>query len=193
MDSAVCRSSTGCLEPATSGTFGTYFCAEHFAEVDLIRRTWFGADGAPLKRPRDPNEAPESLTEISERIREVVAAADPRPVSRAALRRTLRLPAEIQVAACTIGASRGRIVSTPSGFVLGDAEAPEDRALDLAAYVEAAGRPVTVREASRALGIAETAGHRLTRLALDAGLIEDRRRGGGAGGLVPAGGRQAAA
>lgn len=192
MPSDYCRSSGGCLELATAGTFGEHFCGTHFEEIDLIRRSWFGADGTVLKRPRDPGEAPESLTDVSERIRALVAAADPDPVTRTELRRALRLPVEILNTACTIGANRGRIVSTTAGYVLGDGQTVEGRARDLAGYVNAAAEPVSVRQLAEAFDLTEASIQRAVRHALDRGWIEDRR-GGGRGGLVASAGWQTAA
>lgn len=185
-DSAVCRSSAGCLEPATAGTFGRYFCAEHFAEIDGIRQRWFGADGSPLRREREPGEAAESLSSVAQRIRDLVAAARPFPVHRDDIRKALKLPKEIQARASTIAANGGLIVSTPQGFILGGRRSAEDRARDVAEIIHAAGgEQVTMARLCAATGMTPTgSASRVVRLALARGWIEDQRSGR-AGGLVP--------
>lgn len=120
-ESAVCRSSAGCSSLATDGTFGRYFCRDHFEEIDLLRRQWFSADGTPLRTQRDPAEAPLSIGEIADRFVEVVRQHHPQPVVRRDVRRALDLPHATVIQAATIASNRRRVISTNGGYALADA------------------------------------------------------------------------
>jgi len=117
-----CRSSAGCEQPATHGTLGAYLCESHFQEIDLIRRTWFTADGAPLRKARDPDDAPLSIGEVADQVTDAVRAVHPRPLGRGELRRALNLPQATVLRAATIASQRRRVVSTNAGYVLADAD-----------------------------------------------------------------------
>lgn len=119
-DSEICRSSAACERPATHGTFGAYLCEDHYAEIDLIRRKWFTVDGAPLRKERDPNDAPLSLSGIADAMVEIVREAHPEPVNRTEMRRTLGLPYATAIQAATIASARKQLVSTPTGHVLSE-------------------------------------------------------------------------
>lgn len=120
-DALVCRSSAGCSRPATHGTFGNAFCAEHFWAIDLLRRRWFTADGALLRKERNPEDAPLSIGDVAERFVEVVRQHHPQPVKRADVRRALDLPHATVIQAATIASTRGRVVSTNAGYALSEA------------------------------------------------------------------------
>lgn len=117
-DSATCRSSAGCERPATRGTFARYFCETHFQEIDLIRRVWFNADGGLVRKPRDPDDAPLSLSDIADQMAAMVREAHPRPVQRGEIRRALRLPHDTLTQAAALASSRRQIVSTAHGYAL---------------------------------------------------------------------------
>ena len=121
MSRATCRSSAGCERPATHGTFGHYFCADHFQEIDLLRRRWFSADGTPLRKERDPEDAPLSIGQVAEEFVEVVRQHHPQPVKRSDVRKALDLPHATVIQAAAIASNRRRIVSSNAGYVLAEA------------------------------------------------------------------------
>ena len=84
----------------------------------MIRRTWFSTDGTVLRKARDPEDAPLSLSDVADQMTAVVAEAHPRPVKRAEMRRTLGLPHNMLMQAAALASSRGQIVSTKDGHAL---------------------------------------------------------------------------
>ena len=178
-DATICRSSAGCAQKATAGTFGTYFCAEHFAEIDLIRRTWFSADGTPNKTPRDPSTAAPSISELAERVREIVAEHAPRPVRRSEIRAALGLPHAQVVQVCHVAANMRKIRSATHGYVLVGRRSVEQRARDIAEVVQSAEEDyVTLARVCAATGMAATSssGPRAIRQAVANGWVIDNRR-----------------
>lgn len=179
-DTSICRSSANCEEPATAGTFGHYFCAEHFAEIDLIRRTWFSPDGVPYRVARNPDDAGPSMSDVAGQIREIVAEAQPRPVRRAEIASVLGLPKAHVVQACHVAAATRLVMSTTNGYVLAGSRSVEQRAREIAAVVQASGEDyVTVTRVCNAIGMKVDSSNlsRAIRRAVAEGWIIDARRG----------------